>query len=167
MAPSSVVLFSPPQGLAWVQRACPAALPLLSALLYLCPLLSPQLLISSWGWGGGLRQGLWCSSQVMKSQVGNSTLCPPPICPHLSVHMRTGYHRPAARVTVGSSEELEVGACSGTILAPSSRLRLAPSLSFLLPRCVNLRDLPSLLRLGFPTWKVHFTLFFNVMLICF
>lgn len=90
----------------------------------------------------------------------------PPTCPHLSVHMQTGYHRPAARVTVGSSEELEVGACAGTILAPSSRLRLAPFLSFLLPSCMNLRDLPSLLRLGFPTWKVHFTLFFNVMLFC-
>lgn len=37
------------------------------------------------GVGRGLRQGLWCSSQVMKLQVGNSTLCPPPICPHLSV----------------------------------------------------------------------------------
>lgn len=49
----------------------------------------------------------------------------PPICTHLSAHMQTGYHRPAARVTVGSSEELEVGAFPGTILAPSSRLRLA------------------------------------------
>lgn len=95
---------------------------------------------------------------------------------HLSAHMQTGYHRPAARVAVGSSEELEVGACTGTILAPSSRLRLAlePGCEAAIPElpASKLHELEGLAKpteTRFPDLEssFYFIFFFNVTLFCF